>query len=126
MTSSRSADDPSGLADHRVASHDTSAMPVSETVYTFSFTTDWFHTVNAVAPITAANTAPAIRSQRDDSQSRKICSVIRNQSPAAAALDTAARTLMRAATVDAIGSSENRCPMITKNGLPGGCGSPNE
>src|SRR2546426_10801243 len=29
----------------------TSAIESSETVYTFSFTTDWFHTVNAVEPV---------------------------------------------------------------------------
>ena len=28
----------------------TSAIESSETVYTFSFTTDWFHTVHEVAP----------------------------------------------------------------------------
>lgn len=44
--------------------------------------------------------------------------------PAAAALERAASTLIRAATVDAIGNNEKTRPMITKNGLPGGCGSP--
>ena len=32
----------------------TRPLPTSETVYTFSFTTDWFHTVNAVAPMSDA------------------------------------------------------------------------
>ena len=45
--------------------------------------------------------------------------------PAAAALQTAASTLIRAATVAAMGRNENTCPTMTKNGLPGGCGSPN-
>ena len=48
----------------------------------------------------------------------------RNQSAAAPALDTAASTLIRAATFDAIGKSEKRWPSMTKNGLPGGCGRP--
>src|SRR5262249_32321243 len=91
----------------------------------FSFTTDWFHTVNAVAPINAAAAAAAIRSQGRSSHRRSTCSVTRNQRPAAAALEIAASTLTRAATLGAIGSSENTCPTITKNGFPGGCGSPN-
>ncbi len=39
-------------------------MPASDTVYTFSFTTDWFQTVNAVAPISAADHAPTSRTHR--------------------------------------------------------------
>src|SRR5688500_17909099 len=48
----------------------------------------------------------------------------RNQTPAAIALDTAARMLIRWATVGAIGSSANTRPRSTKKGLPGGWGSP--
>src|SRR4051812_40398404 len=65
-----------------------------------------------------------MRSHRVGIQARRICSVTRNQRPAAAALHTAARMLIRAATDDAIGSSENTRPTMTKNGLPGGCGKP--
>jgi len=45
--------------------------------------------------------------------------------PAATALQMAASTFTRAATDPAIGIIENRWPTMTKNGLPGGCGSPN-
>ena len=44
--------------------------------------------------------------------------------PADTALQIAARMLMRTATVVAIGRIENTRPMMTKSGLPGGCGSP--
>ena len=40
------------------------------------------------------------------------------------ALHTAASTLMRIAMVGAMGSTENTRPISTKNGLPGGWGSP--
>ena len=40
ITRYRSAPAASGRRDQRTASHDTIAMPTSETVYTFSFTTD--------------------------------------------------------------------------------------
>jgi hypothetical protein len=36
----RSALRPSGSSDQRIISHEMMAMPVSDTVYTFSFTTD--------------------------------------------------------------------------------------
>ena len=42
---------PSGSSDQRTVSQEMSASPSAATVYTFSFTTLWFHTVNAVAPI---------------------------------------------------------------------------
>ena len=51
-------------------------------------------------------------------------SVMRNHIPADAALQIAARMLMRTATVVAIGRIENTRPMMTKSGLPGGWGSP--
>ena len=51
-------------------------------------------------------------------------SVIKNHIPAAIALESAANTLMRTATPLAIGSIEKTRPSRTKNGLPGGCGSP--
>ena len=50
--------------------------------------------------------------------------MIRNHIPADTALETAARMFTRAAIELAIGSSEKNFPMSTKNGLPGGCGSP--
>src|SRR5262249_19592842 len=106
-------------------SHETIAMPTNDTVYTFSFTTDWFHTGNAVAPIIAASTPPVTRTHFASSHPRSTCSATRNHTPAATALHTAASTFTRAATLPAIGSTENTRPMMTKNGLPGGCGRPN-
>ncbi len=44
--------------------------------------------------------------------------------PALTALESAASRLMRIATEGAMGSTANTRPMSTKNGLPGGCGSP--
>ena len=64
----RSALRPSGSSHQRTISQEMSAMPTSETVYTFSFTTDWFHTVNAVAPMSAASAPPAMRCQRSANQ----------------------------------------------------------
>src|SRR6266702_3544190 len=48
---------PGGWSSQRTISHNTSAIESSDSVYTFSFTTDWFHTVNAVAVTTALVTA---------------------------------------------------------------------
>ena len=48
----------------------------------------------------------------------------RNHSPAAAALHKAARTLIRIATFGAIGRIAKNRPSKTKNGFPGGWGSP--
>src|SRR3954469_21935519 len=101
-------------------------MPTSDTVYTFSFTTDWFQTVNAVAPMSDATVAPTTRSHRVESHDRNTLSVMRNQRAAETALDTAASTLMRAAIFPATGSSEKTCPTMTNSGLPGGCGNPKE
>ncbi len=50
---------------------------------------------------------------------------MRNHTPADAALQIAASTLIRAAALVAMGSSVNTWPTITKNGFPGGCGRPN-
>src|SRR2546422_3744222 len=72
-------------------SQSTSAIESSETVYTFSFTTDWFHTVNAVAATSAPATAASRRGSRAGTQPRIHRSPIKNQHPAAIALVTAAR-----------------------------------
>src|SRR4051812_45530933 len=105
-------------------SHEMTAMPTSDTVYTFSFTTDWFHTVNDVAPITAASTPPRTRCHRCGNQLTSTRSARRTHSPADTALQIAARMLIRIATVDAMGRIENTRPTMTKSGLPGGWGSP--
>src|SRR5262245_22571672 len=120
----RSAFRPSGSSDQRIISHDTTAMPASDTVYTFSFTTDWFHTVNAVAPSSVAIDAPRIRCQRAGNQPTSTRSVTRNHIAAATAEHSAARTLIRDATLAAIGSSAKTRPIRTKSGLPGGWGRP--
>src|SRR5688572_22420068 len=100
------------------------AMPASDTVYTFSFTTDWFHTVKAVAPISVETVAvmrliagpmPERSATRRDT---------RNHTAAATALEIAASTLMRMATLGAIGRIEKNRPTMTNSGLPGGCGMP--
>ncbi len=78
-------------------SHEITANPMSEIVYTFSFTTDWFHTVNIVAPTNTAVPAPASRSHFPVNHRASTRSVIRNQNPADAALASAAMMLMRAA-----------------------------
>src|ERR1035437_3085650 len=97
-TNSRSAFGPSGSSHHRTVSHATNAKPSSDSVYTFSFTTDCAHTVNAVAPTKAANAPPAIRCHRWVSQLTSTRSVIKNHIPAETALHIAARILIRVAT----------------------------
>jgi hypothetical protein len=46
---------------HRKAIHVITAMVKSETVYTFSFTVAWLHTVYAVAEISTDTAAPPCR-----------------------------------------------------------------
>ena len=55
---------------------------------------------------------------------RRAAAFGRAQLLACTALETAARTLTRAAIVPPIGSSVKNFPIRTKNGFPGGCGSP--
>ena len=86
--------------------------------------TDWFHTVKAVAPISTESAPPMMPCQRRGIHCTSTRSVTRNQKVADAALDNAASTLMRIATVGAMGRIENTRPIRTKNGLPGGCGRP--
>jgi hypothetical protein len=93
-------------------------------VYTFSLTTDCDHTVKAVAPINAANAPPTIRCQRSANQPTNTRSAIKNHSPAVTALQMAASRFTRIAIDGAIGRMVNTRPNNTKNGLPGGCGSP--
>src|SRR3954465_8521435 len=123
-TRRRSAFGPAGSSHQRTVSHDTIAIPTSDTVYTFSLTTDCAHTVNAAAPMSTASAPPAIRCHRFGSQLTSTRSVIRNHIPAETALESAARMLTRIATVGAMGRWLKTCPMSTKNGLPGGCGIP--
>ena len=72
----------------------------------------------------AASVPPAMRCQRRGIHWTSTRSVIRNHNPADTALDSAASTLMRMATVGAIGRIAKTRPINTKNGLPGGCGMP--
>src|SRR2546429_4203522 len=99
-------------------------MDRSDSVYTFSFTTDWFHTVNAVAATSAPATAARRRGRRAGTHSRIRRSLTRNQDPAAIALVTAASRLMRMAYPAASGSSPHVWAISTNSGLPGGCGMP--
>src|SRR3954463_4501156 len=98
-TSKRSATRPSGSSHQRTVSHDTTAKNASDTVYTFSFTTLWFHTVNAVALSSAAVPAPASRVHRSSNHPDSTRSATRNQIAAATALHSAASMLMRTATL---------------------------
>ena len=81
--------------------------------------------MNAVAPISAAIVPPVMRCQRCGNQPTSTRSVIRNHIPAETALQIAANTLMRVATLGPkIGMIENTRPIRTNSGLPGGWGSP--
>src|SRR3954471_14246368 len=122
-TSRRSAGRPSGSSHQRTVSQDTTAKKASETVYTFSLTTLWFQTVNAVAPRTAATRDATIRVQRGDDHAASTRSATRYHRAADAALHTAASALIRSAT-DPAGTSDATRPRRTKRGLPGGCGIP--
>src|SRR6185369_8456868 len=123
ITSSLSANLPSGSSHQSTVSHDTMAKKASETVYTFSFTTLWFHTVNTVALSTAAVTAARMRVHRRGDHAANTRSATRNQIAADTALHTAASRLTRTAT-DPSGTSDATRPSNTNSGLPGGCGMP--
>src|SRR2546430_12018918 len=105
-------------------SHSTSAMERSDSVYTFSFTTDWFHTVNAVAALRAPATAARRRCSRAGTQLRIHRSPTRNQHPAAIALVTAASRLIRSAYAAATGRSPQVWAISVNSGFPGGGGMP--
>src|SRR6185295_1277210 len=89
-------------------SHSTRAIESSDSVYTFSFTTDWFHTVNAVAAARAPATAARRRGSRAGTHARIQRSLTRNQHPAAS------------------GNRPDVWAISTNSGLPGGCGMPSE
>src|SRR2546429_9699733 len=84
-------------------SHSTSAIESSDSVYTFSFTTDWFQTVNAVAAASAPATAARRRGRRAGTHSPIQPSLPRNQHPAGIALLNPASRLMRIANPAAAG-----------------------
>src|SRR6266446_10486076 len=105
-------------------SHSTSAIESSDSVYTFSFTTDWFHTVNAVAAASAPATAARRRGSWAGTHARIQRSLTRNQHAAAIALVTAASRLIRMAYPAASGSRPHTWAISTNRGLPGGCGMP--
>src|SRR5437764_4569337 len=94
-------------------------MDRSDSVYTFSFTTDWFHTVNAVAALSAPATAARRRGSRAGTQLRIQRSPTRNQHPAAIALVTAASRLIRSAYAAASGNRPQVWAISVNNGLPG-------
>jgi hypothetical protein len=96
----------------------------SESVYTFSFTTDWFHTVNATAPAATAAPAAAYRAHRSVNIRRVVACATRNQKPAESALAAAARRFTCKAKPPGRGSEPMTCATRMKSGFPGGCGSP--
>jgi hypothetical protein len=63
-TSQRSRWVPGASSAQRTTSHITMAMESSETVYTFSLTVDWFHTVQQVAPTSTPPSAAPYRAHR--------------------------------------------------------------
>jgi hypothetical protein len=67
-------------------------------------TTDWFHTVNAVAPMRVARLATTSRCHLSAIHRATILSVIRNQKPAESALASAAMMLILAPYETGIGS----------------------
>src|SRR5947209_14184886 len=85
-------------------SHNTSAIESSDSVYTFSFTTDWFQTVNAVAAASAPAPAARRRGRRAGTHSRIQRSLTRNQHPAASGLVNAASSVMGSAEPAAVGN----------------------
>ena len=64
---------------------------------TFSFTVAWFHTVQLMAPTSVPAAAAEYRAHATGTTARSHRSATRNQSPAAAALVTAANRLIRTA-----------------------------
>src|SRR5256885_12229123 len=74
--------------------HRINAMERRLKVYTFSFTTDWFHTVNAVAAHSAPARAASRRGHVAGTMLRRNRSPIRNQQPAATAPGNAAERIM--------------------------------
>src|SRR5690348_6569606 len=122
-TRRRSARRPSGSSHHSTVNHETTAKKASDTVYTFSFTTLWFHTVKAVALSSAASAAPAYRVHRRVNHCASTRSATRNQTAAVPALQSAASRFTRTATLPN-GTSVATRPSSTNSGLPGGCGMP--
>src|SRR5512142_705447 len=104
--------------------HRISAIDSRLSVYTFSFTTDWFQTVNAVALTRAPASAARRRGVRTGTMGRRNRSPTRNQHAAATALVTAANRLMRIAYPATNGIIPQTWASIVNNGLPGGCGMP--
>src|ERR1035437_4396155 len=83
---SRSAAAPAGLRLQRSASHTTIVSWSSDTVYTFSFTTDWFQTVKLVAPTRAHTAAEMSRAPRLAKRPLVTSCATRNQIPAEAGI----------------------------------------
>ena len=115
---------PGGWSSQRTISHNTSAIESRDNVYTFSFTTDWFHTVNAVAETVAPASAARRRGHRAGTQARIQRSPTRNQHAAAIALVVAASRLIRIAYPAARGNKPQVWAISVNSGLPGGCGMP--
>src|SRR5216110_1216617 len=80
--------------------------------------------MNAVAEQIAPASAASRRGHVAGTHARIKRSPTRNQHPAATALVTAARRLIRIAYPAASGSRPQTCARIVNSGLPGGCGMP--
>src|SRR5690349_19228381 len=101
-----------------------SAIDKRLSVYTFSFTTDWFQTVNAVALTSVPASAARRRGVRTGTMGRRKRSPTRNQHAAATALVVAANRLIRIAYPATSGIIPHVWASIVNSGLPGGWGMP--
>src|SRR5687768_15614275 len=101
-------------------------MVNSVTVYTFSFTLLWFHTVYAVPDTHTAVNAPTRRTVSLGVNDDRMRCTTRNQKNAAPALMNAENRLMRTATESPSGdsSSSHARASSTNSGFPGGWGMP--
>src|ERR1043166_8938124 len=123
-TSHRSRCGPGWSSPQCTTSQTHKAIESSETVYTFSFTVDWFHTVHEVAPTSTPAKAAAQRTHRTLMMGWSQRSATRNQRPEARALVTAANRLIRTAYDAASGSRPKVWASRVNSGLPGGWGMP--
>ena len=96
-TNHRSRWGPGSSSPQCTASQVTRAIEKSDTVYTFSLTVDWFHTVHENADTTMPLVAATRRAQRTGTMSWSHRSATRNHRPADAAEVTAANRLRRTA-----------------------------
>jgi hypothetical protein len=101
-------------------------MVKSETVYTFSFTVAWLHTVYAVAEMSTDTAAPPCRKTGRSVNVVRIRCTTRYQKNIVPAVMKAEKRLMRTAgdSPNGVRSTSHARASSTKSGLPGGWGMP--